>query len=190
MIGEPGLTIYPKSEIIARGVNIRNILPTDDPNRLWDISVKAMQAIDPRFPKTKNQTHIDFDDPLNFYKKEHKGDFLVAEVDGNIVGFGGFVERPEIGSSVCEIVRLRVDPDYQKMGIGQKLVNEAEKRAISMGFTRSYITTTNYNKAVLELMKKNGYVITKEQPIPESNFGTELIVYTLEKDLTNHRKVE
>ena len=185
MIGELGMTPNTRREVMSKSVSIRRILPTDDPNRLWDISVKAMQAIDSRFPRTKNQTHVDFDDPHQFYTHDHKGDFLVAEVGGSIVGFGGFIERerPDIGSSVCEMVRLRVDPDYQRMGIGQKLIDEREKRAKGMGFKKSFITTTNHNIAVLKLMKKNGYTITQDQPMPDSNLGEDTIVYTLEKDI-------
>jgi hypothetical protein len=65
-----------------------------------------MQAIDPRFPSVKNKTHEDFNNPHDFYTQKHKGDFLVAEAEGKIVGFGGFIERPEAGEAVCEMVRL------------------------------------------------------------------------------------
>lgn len=181
---EPSTTIPSKpAELVSKGVVVRSILPSDDKNRLWDISVKAMQAIDPRFPITKNKTHEDFDRPFDFYKKENKGDFIIAEIDGQIAGFGGFIDRPEVGINVCEMVRARVDPEFQRTGIGQKIVDELERRAKDMGFTKSFIKTTNHNQTALKLMLKNGYVITEDEPIPDSNFGDDLIVYTLEKSL-------
>ena len=131
----------------------------------------------------ENRTHIDFENPYQ-YHRNRKGDLLIAEVDGKIVGFGGFVEYPEPTiTPTCNMRRLRVDPDYQRLGIGQKLVVERERRAIEAGYKVARVGTSNKNQAVLHLLLKNGYKIIRETSEPEKGLGPDFIEYQLEKVL-------
>jgi ribosomal protein S18 acetylase RimI-like enzyme len=172
-------------ELVAKGVIIRSILPTDNPNRLWDISVRAMRAADSRFAAIKNATHVDFKDPYKFYKVDHGGGLCVAEVNGQIVGFGGFIKHPDQNEILtCNIRRLRVDPEYQGLGIGQKIITKTEQMAIKMGYRVARLGTSNRNPAMIHLLSKNGYKTIKKKPEPEKGMGKDYIEYQFEKNLT------
>jgi len=85
-----------------------------------------------------------FDNVLN--KKEiyeNPAIELVAELNGQIVGLID-VEYEKEEKTVCSrgeglggmIWHIAVHPDYYRQGIGEKLLQEAEKRAISLGLNR------------------------------------------------------
>lgn len=61
--------------------------------------------------------------------------YLVAEVVHGIVGALRYRRMKVAGRRVMELSRLAVDPDYRQLGIGTRLMAEAERRALRAGIT-------------------------------------------------------
>lgn len=85
-----------------------------------------------------------FDNVLNKKESyENPAIELVAELNGQVVGLID-VEYEKEENTVCSrgeglggmIWHIAVHPDYYRQGIGEKLLQEAEKRAISLGLNR------------------------------------------------------
>jgi ribosomal protein S18 acetylase RimI-like enzyme len=65
--------------------------------------------------------------------------FLLAEIDGQIIGTGALIEEaPQTG----RLVRMSVDPNYRGRGIGKALVRYLMDVARERGYTR-LLTETN-----------------------------------------------
>jgi ribosomal protein S18 acetylase RimI-like enzyme len=74
------------------------------------------------------------------------GEFLVVELDGHIVGMGGF--RPDVEAG-AEVLRVRVHPATRRRGIGRALMAELEHRAAQRGLRAMRLdTATNQPEAM------------------------------------------
>ncbi len=98
----------------------------------------------------------DIDDVQGAYLSKG-GDFLVGELDGEVVAMGGFWRKTE---KVAEIKRMRVDPRYQGNGFGQAILTELERRARSMGYSTLLLDTLPNMTPARRLYAKNGFVQT------------------------------
>ncbi|GHH66509.1 GNAT family N-acetyltransferase [Streptosporangium violaceochromogenes] len=84
-----------------------------------------------------------------------RGDFLVGEVaGGRIVAMGG-IRRA--GPEIAEMCRMRVHPEFQRRGFGDRMVAELERRAVELGYARLCGDTTLNQPAALELYRKYGW---------------------------------
>lgn len=73
------------------------------------------------------------------------GEFLVVELDGHVVGMGGY--RPE--GDRAEVLRVRVHPATRRRGIGRALMVELERRAARAGLRELHLdTATNQPEAM------------------------------------------
>ncbi len=86
--------------------------------------------------------------------QDGSGFFLVAELGGEIIGsvFGTSDGRKGW------INRLAVLPRYQRQGIGQMLVREAEKRLYDAGIEIIACLIENWNAVSLQAFERMGYV--------------------------------
>jgi ribosomal protein S18 acetylase RimI-like enzyme len=105
------------------------------------------------------------------------GDFLVGEIDNKIVAMGAL---RRVSEEVAEIKRMRVHPDFQGNGFGQKLLTMLEKKAEERGYKTIILDTTVKQLPAQHLYLKNGYKETFRDIIEAIN--TENIHY--EKKLT------
>lgn len=89
-----------------------------------------------------------------------RGDeFLVAMLEGRVVGFVGIHRlKGEIGemAHVGE-VGIVVHPDFQRRGIGTKLLKACVNLARKRGFKRLEADTLTHNKAMTHILKKVGF---------------------------------
>ena len=83
-------------------------------------------------------------------------DFLVAEVDGRVVGC---VHLDEYSPSLVEVRSLAVDPEYQGRGIGIGLVTAAEELARVREYLTVFAVSSND-----EFFRARGYEV---RHIPE-----------------------
>jgi GNAT superfamily N-acetyltransferase len=81
-------------------------------------------------------------------------DRVSAVVEGIEVGFAGI--RPEAGEPGVREVSLRVDPAWQRRGIGARLLIEAARLASTAGASEIVLTTRADNQAVLPLVLAAG----------------------------------
>ncbi len=97
--------------------------------------------------------------------------FLIAEVDGNIVGYISLYDNDYIDL-------LYVHKDYQRQGIADKLYCEIEKEAIKKGGT---VLQSDVSKTARPFFEKKGFIVLKEQT--NIRQGVEIINYKMTKQL-------
>jgi ribosomal protein S18 acetylase RimI-like enzyme len=86
---------------------------------------------------------------------------LVALVDRKPAGFvmvSHFLQEAN-PQQVSELLAIAVAPERQRMGIGEKLLKEVEKKAAQMGITELFLHTAEENLAAQNLFAKNEYVL-------------------------------
>lgn len=81
------------------------------------------------------------------------GEFLVAEIDGEIVAMGGLT----VDGETAELFRMRVDPAYQHRGIGSALLDRLEQAARERGATRLLAETARRQQAATEFYPSHGF---------------------------------
>lgn len=94
----------------------------------------------------------ELDEDLDAIEEEYfpEGEFLVAELEGRIVGSIAFHPPGEIlrafyddfGDAAAQIKRFSVAPDYQRRGVGRALYDELERRARKDGIETFVLHTT------------------------------------------------
>ncbi len=87
------------------------------------------------------------------------GDFVVAHIGSQLVAMGGL--KP-IGGDVVELKRMRVDPTFQRRGLGRRILNELELRAGALGFKWIILDTTKIQVGAQRLYDTAGYIRRKE----------------------------
>lgn len=97
-----------------------------------------------------------------------EGRFLVARLDGRPVGCGG-VRR--IGVGVAEVKRMWVDPAVRGRGVGRRLLEALERRAlVELGCTVVRLDTSHLLQAAVGLYRAAGY--REIQPYNENTYAT------------------
>ena len=82
-----------------------------------------------------------------------QSEYLVAEVDGKIVGCAG----AEISPDAAEIQTISVDPDYHGQGIGTQLFAKLLAAIRERGATLVYLEVRPSNTPAIELYEKFGF---------------------------------
>ena len=82
------------------------------------------------------------------------GEFLVAELDGHVVGMGGL--QP-IRPGEAAIVRLRVHPATRRRGVGRSLVAALEHRARQAGVHTLRLTTATNQPEAMAFFRSLAY---------------------------------
>jgi|SRR5215469_817031 len=93
------------------------------------------------------------------------GDFLVAELDGHIVGMGGF--RPSSMPGRAEVLRVRVHPARRRRGIGSALMAELESRAAACGFHEAWLDTATNQPEAMAFYERLGYTEVDRESRPD-----------------------
>lgn len=148
---------------MADDLRIRRVEPGDGP-RLRELNETALRGVD---AFAEDVVETDLHDVEAAYL-DAGGEFLVGELDGEVVAMGAVtpldgdtpfadaVVRPDDGPA-AEITRMRVDPDYQQRGIGSRLLAELEARARHLGFTVLVLDTTARQEGAQRLYEGFGY---------------------------------
>ena len=78
---------------------------------------------------------------------------LIAESDGQIIGFAHYIFRPTTWdpNDFCYLEDLFVDPAVRGKGVGYALIKELENIAVSKGSNRLYWTTAPDNSTARKL---------------------------------------
>jgi ribosomal protein S18 acetylase RimI-like enzyme len=82
------------------------------------------------------------------------GDSVSAMIDGTAVGLA--LVRPEAAEPGVRPVTLRVDPAWQRRGIGTRLLVDAARLANALGADEVMLTTRSDNQAVLPMVMAAG----------------------------------
>ena len=89
-------------------------------------------------------------------------EMLVAELDGELVGCGGYTGRQKM-----ELSNLMVLPAYRRQGIGQQLLQERLERLQAHGHTVVTTTILETNDASLGNVSKQGFSVFDQYRILE-----------------------
>lgn len=85
--------------------------------------------------------------------------FVVAEVDGVVVGCGSLAK---LGDNLVEIRSLGITDGYKSLGIGSKLVDRLLEMAREQGITK--VMALTYADKFFE---RNGFTIVEKEIFPE-----------------------
>ena len=90
-------------------------------------------------------------------------EFIVAEKDNKVVGFGALHVMWE---DLAEVRTLVVDENSKRQGIGKALLEELEKRAKDLGIKRVFCLT--FEK---EFFGANGYKVISDVPVDPETYA-------------------
>ena len=102
-------------------------------------------------------------DYLNVMFMKENGEVVVAERDGNIVGFAciNYVERPASvfrnALKYCEIEEIGVDERCRRQGVGRALMDYIRARAKEKGFSRIDLNMWEFNENALKFYESMGF---------------------------------
>ncbi len=85
---------------------------------------------------------------------QNQGEFLIGEYDGLLIAMGA-LKRTD--STRAEIKRMRVHPEYQRRGYGQRILNELEARARILGYQTLHLDTSILQLPAQRLYEKHGF---------------------------------
>ena len=88
------------------------------------------------------------------------GTFYVLEVGDRVVAMGG---AKRVDERSVELVRIAVDPDHHREGLGDRIVAELETFARDAGYERVELETTEQQAAARELYASRGYAETGQR---------------------------
>ncbi len=99
-----------------------------------------------------------WDDDLHRIEAEYLdagGEFYVGIIDGHIVAMGALKRLTDTRAEIC---RMRVHPDFQRRGLGTRILSRLEERARELGFRTLTLETTAGQVAAIGMYTKAGYV--------------------------------
>ena len=88
------------------------------------------------------------------------GAFLVALMDGQVIGTGAVLPR---SSETAEIVRMSVAASQRRMGIGRMILEKLCEHARSAGCRQVILETTQTWQDVITFYESSGFAITHRQ---------------------------
>jgi GNAT superfamily N-acetyltransferase len=136
------------------------------------------------------QLSSNISDLTALYTEAQKFDWgiFVAEVDGRIVGCGGYLGRKQV-----ELANLMVHPDYRRRGIGQALLEKRLDHLVQAGYLYATTTVLATNAASLGNLAKQGFKVFDqytflEKPLPAAPDNTQSDPNLLARPLTTADK--
>jgi GNAT superfamily N-acetyltransferase len=92
------------------------------------------------------------------------GLFLVARLDGDLVGGVGLRAVSDRDTHVAEIKRLWVRPDLRRQGVAAALMNAVEERARQLHYVRLYLETGWMQPEAVALYDASGWTRIDDYP--------------------------
>lgn len=145
---------------------VRRYRPTDAA-AVWDVHVRDLSTMLPVFsPAWATDLH---DVERHFLPR---GDFLVAEADGEVVASGGFRPRDE---EAVKLERIRVLPAWRDSDVCDAVLAALEALARDRGAERAVLDTNGHLTRRNATVESRAYDLVKRQPLPE--WGTDVLYY-------------
>jgi GNAT superfamily N-acetyltransferase len=148
------------------GLRIRRYRP-DDSTQVRSLSKRAMENVLGTSPKAA------LDHDMDAVREMHQGtksEFLIGILGDEIISMGGFVHHED---STVEVQKVRVDPDHQRNGYGQALLDVLERNAEQLGVQSIVLHTSEHLSAAQQFYQRNDYKETHRRQEREE----ELIFY-------------
>ncbi|MFD2052255.1 GNAT family N-acetyltransferase [Mesorhizobium calcicola] len=122
-----------------------------DADDVWHLHRSASEAVGVRGPEGT------WEDDLRNVGEVYiasGGDFVVAHIGPQLAAMGGL--KP-VDNDVAQLKRLRVDPAFQRRGLGRRILSELESRAVSLGFKWIKLDTTKSQVGAQRVYETAGY---------------------------------
>lgn len=131
---------------------IRQYRPADHV-AVMELHFAGVTQVDPEGAIFDSSFDADLDDiPGNYLQA--RGDFLVGEVDGQIVAIGGLRMKSDTGA---EIKRMRTRPDLQGRGYGKQILARLVERAVELGYSELLLDTLASNDVSRHFYENLGF---------------------------------
>jgi putative acetyltransferase len=89
---------------------------------------------------------------------QHPGaGYLVATVDGKIVGGGGIYPTEGLEPDTCELVKMYLLPEARGIGLGKTLIEKNLAMAKMIGYSKIYLETMPELKQALNVYARFGF---------------------------------
>lgn len=82
------------------------------------------------------------------------GDFLLLQRDGQTIAGGAFMSHD---NETAEIKRIWTDPSLRRQGLARRIMTALEDSAVSLGYTRTYLSTGFRQPEAVNLYLSLGY---------------------------------
>lgn len=164
---------------------LREYRPDSDRAAVINVMEKALTETDARFvnPPPAGDPTVVFDP-----RKTDESVFLVAEdrFSDEIIGTGAFrpmppEEVPHIGdrtSKIAELKRMHILPDYQREGLGQRILDTLRLRASGLGYETFMLQTTAFQQAAISFYEGEGFELINAETVQIDNRAVELLTYS------------
>jgi GNAT superfamily N-acetyltransferase len=100
---------------------------------------------------------------ITMYYGERGGGFWVARRAGQIVGMFGLERSAQGPCQAMELRRMYVDPSARRCGIAGSMLQFAEAESRRLGASRLELSTSELQSAALELYRRAGYRLVREE---------------------------
>ncbi|MBO0755583.1 MAG: GNAT family N-acetyltransferase [Bradyrhizobiaceae bacterium] len=94
------------------------------------------------------------------YGERARGFLVIGELNKQVVAMGG-IRR--LDNDTCELLRMRVAPDYQGRGYGRAVLNRLEAEARRLGYSLIQLITGEHQHPAVDLYLRHGYQVTKRE---------------------------
>lgn len=103
------------------------------------------------------------DDMYNAYAPERSA-FYVVELDGQVLGCGGFGPLAEADEDTCELRKMYFKSELRGLGVGTQLLNLCLEEAARVGYRLCYLETMDNMEQAKRLYGRHGFKYL-EQPM-------------------------
>ncbi|HHN93539.1 MAG TPA: GNAT family N-acetyltransferase [Anaerolineae bacterium] len=149
-------------EVLARWVRLQSQEPEPQPP---DILIRealpedeaAVLRLLPLIPSNAGMDDADLRAAAQRFRERLAMDILVAEVDGEVVGFLALSFVPVLSGMRALIDDLAVSPTCRRQGIGRALVEAAIQKASRRGASRLLVDTSRGDAAAREFYHASGF---------------------------------
>lgn len=97
--------------------------------------------------------------------------YWIAEDDGTIIGGCGIYPTENLPEGCAEVVKLYLDADYRKQGIGRQLLEMSIESAKELGYTKLYLESLPELGKAISLYEKQGFRFISHKMGDEGHFG-------------------
>lgn len=92
-----------------------------------------------------------------------------------------------IADGTVEIKRMHVDPDHQRQGHGQRILDELQQRARNRGHTGLVLNTLSLQSAAQYFYESNGFTELDREHVTADGRSFDVVIYHKRISETSHK---
>lgn len=134
---------------------IREIQPQDN-QAIKDLVINTLVEFGAKGPGFAS-SDAELKDMYKAYQADNKR-FYVVELDGQVLGAGGFAPLDgEEHSGICELRKMYFDTKVRGFGMGKQMIDKCIAKAKEVGFHTMYLETIPEMKIAQKLYQSRGF---------------------------------